>query len=57
MSFVQAQRSKHAKEIFLKELSALGRKLEQESSEATIADARVKGKKDPLKLKLEAITV
>lgn len=28
MSYVQAQRSKHAKEVFLKELGALGRKLE-----------------------------
>jgi hypothetical protein len=36
MGFVQAQRSKHAKEIFLKELSALGRKLEQESKDATV---------------------
>jgi len=27
MGFIQAQRSKHAKEIFLKELAALGRKM------------------------------
>ena len=27
MGYVQAQRSKHAKEIFLKELSALGRRM------------------------------
>ena len=40
----------------MKELSALGRKLEQESQDATLANSRVKGKKDPLKLKLEAIT-
>lgn len=36
MAYVQAQRSKHAKEIFLKELSALGRKMEQSSADATI---------------------
>lgn len=29
MAYVQAQRSRHAKEIFLKELSALGRKMQQ----------------------------
>ena len=29
MNFVQAQRSAHAKEIFLKELSAIGRKLKK----------------------------
>lgn len=57
MSYVQAQRSKHAKEIFLRELSGLGRKMEQQSSEANIMDSRVRGAKDPLKLKLEAVTV
>ena len=57
MGYVQAQRSKHAKEIFLKELSALGRKMNQSSAEATIADSRVVGKKDPMKLKLEQITM
>jgi len=29
-SFIQAQRSKHAKEVFLKELSAVGRKFDQQ---------------------------
>ena len=28
MGYVQAQRAKHAKQIFLKELSAIGRKME-----------------------------
>lgn len=55
MAFVQAQRSKHAKEIFLKELSALGRKMNQEK-DAILSESRIKGKKDPLKLKLENIT-
>lgn len=30
MQYVQSQRSKHAKEIFLKELAALGRKMRQD---------------------------
>ena len=29
MGYIQAQRSKHAKQIFLKELSAIGRKLDR----------------------------
>ena len=33
MAYVQAQRSKHAKEIFLKELSAIGRKFKRERIE------------------------
>lgn len=56
MGYVQAQRSKHAKEIFLKELSALGRRMGQDK-EALIKDSRIKGAKDPLKVKLEGITV
>lgn len=52
MAFVQAQRSKHAKEIFLKELSALGRKMKQDDG-ALMENSRVQGKKDPIKLKLE----
>jgi len=56
MGYVQAQRSKHAKEIFLKELSAIGRKMEQTSKDSKIVDSRVVGKKDPLKLRLESIT-
>jgi len=55
MGYVQAQRSKHAKEIFLKELSAIGRKLDQQSSNASIMDSRIKGKKDPIKLRLESV--
>jgi large subunit ribosomal protein L47 len=57
MGYVQAQRSKHAKEIFLKELSALGRKMNQQGPEALVPDSRMKGKKDPIKLKLEQITL
>lgn len=57
MGYVQAQRSKHAQEIFLKELSALGRKMDQQSADATIANSRIQGKKDPLKIKLESITL
>jgi hypothetical protein len=45
----------HAKEIFLKELAALGRKLGKQS-EAAVPNSRLKNKKDPLKLKLEGIT-
>ena len=41
----------------MKELSALGRKMNQQSADATIADSRIVGKKDPLKLKLESITL
>jgi len=59
MGYVQAQRAKHAKEIFLKELSGIGRKMDRQTKqgneEALIANSRVKGKKDPLKLKLEQI--
>ena len=59
MGYIQAQRSKHAKQIFLKELSAIGRKLDRQTktdnSDALITNARIKGKKDPLKLRLEAI--
>lgn len=56
MSYVQAQRSKHAKEIFLKELSALGRKMHQQGPDVLVQDSRVRGKKDPLKLRLEQVT-
>lgn len=59
MGYVQAQRATHAKQIFLKELSAIGRKMDQQTkqgnSEALIENSRIKGKKDPLKLKLEQI--
>ena len=57
MGYVQAQRSKHAKEIFLKELSALGRKMSQQGEEVVIPNSRIRGKKDPMKLKLESITL
>ncbi len=54
MGYVQAQRSKHAKQIFLKELSAIGRKMDRQTKnqnqEALVAKSRIKGKKDPLKL-------
>lgn len=56
MAYVQSQRSKHAKEIFLKELSALGRKMQQQGPDVLVQDSRIKGKKDPLKLKLEQVT-
>ena len=60
MGYIQAQRSRHAKQIFLKELSAIGRKLDRQTktdnSDALITNSRLKGKKDPLKLRLEAIT-
>jgi len=39
----------------LKELSTLGRKMNQDKS-SFMDDSRVKGKKDPLKVKLENIT-
>lgn len=49
---LQRERSTHAKEIFLKELSALGRKMKsQEFAKDELS--RIKNKKDPLKLKLE----
>jgi len=62
-SFIQAQRSKHAKEIFLKELSAIGRTFNNQVKNSTplesplVANSRIVGLKDPLKLKLEAITL
>lgn len=45
----------HAKEIFLKELTTLGKKL-QKQEHALIPNSRIKGKKDPLKLQLENIS-
>ena len=60
MYHIQKQRSAHAKQIFLKELTAIGRKLDKQTkadnSDALVSNSRIKGKKDPLKLKLEAIT-
>lgn len=55
MGHINAQRAMHAKEIFLKEISALGRKLGKQP-EAAVPNSRLKNKKDPLKLKLEGIT-
>jgi len=55
MGHINAQRAMHAKEIFLKELAALGRKLGKQP-EAAVPNSRLKNKKDPLKLKLEGIT-
>ena len=57
MGYVQAQRSKHAKEIFLKELSALGRKMNQQGADVKVVDSRIRGKKDPIKIKLEQLTL
>jgi hypothetical protein len=45
----------HAKEVFLKELAAIGRKMNQQP-EAKVEKSRIKNKKDPLKLRLENIT-
>jgi tRNA(Met) C34 N-acetyltransferase TmcA len=56
MGHIQAQRSKHAKEIFLKELSALGKKMKEQEPWAKDEKSRIKNKKDPLLLKLEQIT-
>lgn len=55
MGKVQSQRAMHAKEIFLKELSVLGRKMKKQE-DAKDEKSRIKNKRDPLKLKLEAIT-
>lgn len=55
MGQVQKQRAMHAKEIFLKELSAVGRKIGKQK-EASVEGARLKNYKDPLKLRLESIT-
>jgi hypothetical protein len=55
MSEIQKQRAKHAKEIFLKELSAVGRKMGKQR-EASVEGSRLKNKKDPLKLQLERIS-
>ena len=55
MGHINAQRAMHAKEVFLKELSALGRKLGKQV-DAIDTKSRVHNKKDPLKLRLEGIT-
>ena len=62
MGYVQAQRAQHAKQIFIKELSAIGRKMDRQTKQegnqdALLAKSLIKGKKDPLKLKLEQITL
>ena len=61
--YIQAQRAKHAKQIFVKELSAIGRKLERQTDAsiggnqaALVEGSRLKGRKDPIKLKLESVT-
>ena len=56
MAKIQAQRAVHAKEVFLKELSAIGRKMKTQDW-AKDESSRVKNKKDPLRLKLESLTV
>ena len=53
---IQAQRSKHAKEVFLKELSSIGRKIQKQDFAVDTENTRIKNRKDPLKLKLENIT-
>jgi hypothetical protein len=51
MGLIQAQRAKHAKQIFLKELATVGRRLQKfGGTEAQVPHDRIKGKKDPLKL-------
>ena len=45
----------HAKEVFLKELSAIGRKFGKQT-DALDKTSRIKNKKDPIKLRLEGIT-
>ena len=62
MGYVQSQRAKHAKQIFIKELSAIGRKMDRQvkqggNQDALLAKSLIKGKKDPLKIKLEQITL
>lgn len=56
MAYVQAQRSKQAKEIFLKELSALGRKMAQQP-ETAVEHPRISGKKDIHKLDIKQIRI
>ena len=56
MAKIQSQRAMHAKEIFLKELSALGRKMKKQEFAKDDA-SRIKDKKDPLKLKLESLSL
>jgi hypothetical protein len=55
MAHIQAQRAMHAKEVFLKELAAIGRKFNSQP-QAKVEKSRIKNKKDPLKLRLEGIT-
>ena len=56
MGKVQAQRAMHAKDIFLKELSAIGKKMGKQK-EAIDTTSRFKEKKDPIKLRLENISI
>lgn len=56
MAHIQAQRAMHAKEIFLKELATIGKQFDKQGSSANQAGSRIKGYKDPLKIKLENIT-
>lgn len=55
MGHINAQRSTHAKEVFLKELSTIGKKFKKQDH-ALVENSRLKGKKDPMKLKLENIS-
>lgn len=56
MSHIQAQRAMHAKEIFLKELASIGKQFDKQGPSANKANSRIKGYKDPMKIKLENIT-
>ena len=56
MGHIQAQRAMHAKRVFLKELATIGRRLEKANKgEDSEPSEKIKGKKDPLKIKLENI--
>jgi len=46
----------HAKEVFLKELSSLGKRMKKQDF-AKQETSRVKDKRDPLKLKLDQISL
>jgi hypothetical protein len=53
---IQAQRAMHAKEVFLKELSALGKRMKKQDW-AKDETSRIKNKRDPIKLRLEQISL
>lgn len=47
----------HAKEIFLKELATMGKQFDKQGPSADKVNSGMKGAKDPLKIKLENITL